>query len=131
MRVSRKSERPPLGEREVIFMGYTKSKTHHRDEISGLHVQDDVQDGTHGIEDLSRRNQSRQDSINAAIKGDWPENMTATNADADHPTYGNAGSRLPRPSDVSSKGTDRYGLSVTPGEQAKKPAPRDNSKASR
>jgi hypothetical protein len=112
-------------------MGYKKAATHHRDEISGLHVQDDVQDGTHGIEDLSRRNQSRQDSINDAIKADWPENMTATNASADHATYGNAGSRLPRPSDYSSKGQERFGLSVSPGEQGKKPAPRDNSKVSR
>jgi hypothetical protein len=39
---------------------------------------------------------ARQQAINDAHKADWPENMTATDADVEHPTYGNAGSRLAR-----------------------------------
>ena len=94
-------------------MGYKKAVTHHRDEVSGLHVHDDIQPGTHGAEDLARRNQSRQDSINAAIKGDWPKDMTTGDIKPEHPAYGNAGSRLPRPSDfvVGSK-ADRFGSSA-------------------
>jgi hypothetical protein len=113
-------------------MGYKKATTH-RDEISGLHVHDDtaLKNGDVSVNELRSRMDSRQQSLNDAIKADWPENTTATNADADHATYRNAGSRLPGPSDVSSKGADRYGLSVTPGEQAKKPARRDNSKVTR
>ncbi len=57
--------------------------------------------------------------------------MTATDASADHATYGDAGSRLPRPTDVSSKGADRYGLSETPGKQVAKKASRSISKASK
>jgi len=111
-------------------MGYKKSSTHHRDEISGLHVHDDVQDGTHGAEDLAARNAARQESINKAIKADWPENMTsASDANVEHPAYGNAGSRLPRPSDfiVGSK-ADRFGssaeddTSADAGGAAQKPA---------
>jgi hypothetical protein len=80
-------------------MGYKKAATHHRDEISGLHVHDDLQDGTHGVEDLARRNQSRQDSLNAAIKSDWPKDMTSSKAESSDPALGNAFSRLPKPSD--------------------------------
>src|SRR5579872_5663679 len=94
-------------------MGYKKSGTHHRDEISGLHVHDDIQDGTHGAEDLARRNQSRQDSINDAIRADWPANQTASIPEHSDPTLGNAFSRIPKPSDyvVGSK-ADRFGSSA-------------------
>jgi hypothetical protein len=90
-------------------MGYSKN-THHRDEISGLHVHNDIQDGTHGAEDLSARNAARQADLNAAIKRDWPATMTATIAENADPTLGNAFSRLPKPSDVvvGSK-AERYG----------------------
>jgi hypothetical protein len=111
-------------------MGYKKSATHYRDEISGLHVHQDIADGTHGAEDLARRNQSRQDSINAAIKKDWPKDMTsADDANIEHPAYGNAASRFPRPSDyiVGSKAA-RFGssaeddTSADAGGAAQKPA---------
>lgn len=110
-------------------MGYKKAATHHRDEISGLHVADDIQPGTHGAEDLARRNQSRQESINAAHKADWPENMLHSSHNIDHPTYGNAGTRVPRPSDyvVGSK-SDRFGSAAendsdpTQGGQPQKPS---------
>jgi len=72
-----------------------------------------------------------QSALNNSIQEDWPKNMTATDADVEDPTYGNAGSRLPRPTDYSSKGADRLGVSVSPGEQGKKAAPRDNSKVIR
>ena len=112
-------------------MGYKKSPTHHRDSISGLHVHDDVQDGTHSVDELRARNDARQSGLNDAIRADWPENMTATDANIEHPTYGNAAEKFPRPTDVSSKGQDRYGVSVTPGKQAAKEAPRSNSKVSK
>ena len=94
-------------------MGYTKSKTHHRDEISGLHVHDDIQPGTHGAEDLARRNQARQDSINAATKADWPKDQTSSIPEHIDPTLGNAFSRLSKPSDyvVGSK-APRFGASA-------------------
>jgi hypothetical protein len=94
-------------------MGYKKAPTHHRDEISGLHVSDDIQPGTHGAEDLARRNQSRQDSINAATKADWPANMTSSNPEHSDPTLGNAFSRMSKPSDyvVGSK-APRFGASA-------------------
>jgi hypothetical protein len=113
-------------------MGYKKA-TIHRDDISGLHVHDDggLKNGEVSVNELRARMDARQQAINDAHKADWPENMTATDADVDHPTCGNAGSRLARPSDVSSKGGDRYGVSETPGEQLAKKAPRDNSKVTR
>jgi hypothetical protein len=113
-------------------MGY-KSKTIHRDAISGLHVHDDVvgNDGSYSVNELRARTDARQAALNSAIQADWPKDMTSTNADVEHPTYGNAGSRLPRPSDVSSKGADRFGLTVSPGEQSPKKAPRSDSKVSK
>jgi hypothetical protein len=111
-------------------MGYKKSATHHRDEISGLHVHDDIQDGTHGAEDLAARNAARQADLNAAIKRDWPANQTASIPEHSDPTLGNAFSRLPKPSDyiVGSK-APRFGASAeddtnpsTQGGQPQKPS---------
>jgi hypothetical protein len=114
-------------------MGFSKSKTHERDSISGLHVHNDKANvnGEFSVDQLRSLMDSRQAGINDAIRADWPENMTATNADIEHPTYGNAGEKFPRPTDVSSKGQDRYGVSVTPGKQSAKEAPRSNSKVSK
>lgn len=94
------------------LMSSTKSSTHHRDEISGLHVHDDIKDGTHGAEDLSARNAARQESINKAIRADWPANQTASIPEHSDPTLGSAFSRLPKPSDyiVGSK-SERFGSS--------------------
>jgi len=110
-------------------MGFSKSKTHHRDEISGLHVHDDIQPGTHGAEDLSARNAARQADLNAAIKRDWPGSMTASIPEHQDPTLGNAFSRLAKPSDyiVGSK-SERFGssaeddTSADAGGAAQKPA---------
>jgi len=95
-------------------MGYSRNKAlHHRDEISGLHVHDDIQPGTHGAEDLARRNQSRQDSINAATKADWPKDQLSSIPEHIDPTLGNAISRMSKPSDyvVGSK-APRFGASA-------------------
>jgi|SRR5215469_3295149 len=112
-----------------IQMGY--KKTISRDEISGLWQQNDVSDGTWSVDELTNRAADRQSALNKAIENDWPANMTATTSDCEAEVYGNAGSRLPRPTDYSSKGQDRFGLSVSPGEQKAKKAPRDNSDVSR
>jgi len=94
-------------------MGYRKSSLHHRDEVSGLHVHDDLTTGEHGAMDLSKRNQSRQDDLNAKNRGDWPGSMTSSVPEASDPTLGNAMSRLSKPSDfvVGSKSA-RFGSSV-------------------
>jgi hypothetical protein len=112
-------------------MGYSSKKTIQRNEISGLFEHNDVPDGSHSVNELRARADARQQALSDAHKADWPENMNATDANVEHPTYGNAGSLLPRPTDVSSRGAARYGVSVTPGEQSAKKAPRDNSKVSR
>jgi len=112
-------------------MGYKKA-TISRDSISGLWQQNDIDTNSEvSVNELNARMAARQTAINDAIRNDWPENMTATSADIDDVTYGNAGEKFPRPSDVSSKGGDRYGISVTPGKQAAKEAPRSNSKQSK
>lgn len=103
------------------------SKTIARDSISGHHQHVDVQDGTHSVSELNKRTAERLEALKAAIAADSDK---ADETTLDHPAYGNALSRTPRPSDVG-KGGDRYGVSETPGEQSQKPAPRDNSKASR
>jgi hypothetical protein len=56
-------------------MGYKKATTH-RDEISGLHVHDDtaLKNGDVSVNELRSRMDSRQQSLNDAIKADWPEN---------------------------------------------------------
>src|SRR5579859_105162 len=94
-------------------MGFSKKALHHREPISGLHVQDDVQPGTHGAEDLSARNAARQEDLNKRIRADWPQDMLHSSHDAAHVTYGNALSRMPKPSDfvVGSK-ADRFGSSA-------------------
>src|SRR5262245_38876548 len=114
-------------------MGY--KKLHSRDEISGLHVHQDIQPGSYGAEELAKRNQARLEDLNSRIQRDWPKDMTATDASADHETYGNAGSKLPRPSDVSSHGGDRFGVAGGDGNNPGKPneakkAPRSDSKVS-
>src|SRR5689334_17986903 len=100
-------------------MGFSKSKTHHRDEISGLHVHDDaaLKNGEVSVNQLRALMDSRQAGINEATRNDWPKDMTSTNADIEHATYGNAAEKFPRPTDYSSKGQDRFGVSVTPGKQ--------------
>jgi hypothetical protein len=105
-------------------MGY-KSKTIHRDEISGLFVQDDIGAGTFSVDELNARAAARQQALNDGNKAEW-DNLTVNS-----PDYGNAMSRMPKPTDYSSKGVDRFGVSVSPGEQEKKRAPRDNSKVSK
>jgi hypothetical protein len=114
-------------------MGYKSGKTIHRDEISGLHVHDDggLKNSTVSVDQLQARSDARQQAINDAIKADWPKDQLSTSADIEHPTYGNVGSRSPRPSDVSSKGDDRFGVSEAPGKQVPKKAPRSDSKASK
>ena len=115
-------------------MGYSsKGKTTHRDEISGLHVQDDTayKNGEVSVNQLRATTDARQTAINDAIRNDWPENMTATSADIDDVAYGNAGEKYPRPTDYSSKGQDRFGISGTPGKQSAGKAPRSNSKVSK
>jgi len=116
-------------------MGYSK-KLHTRDEISGLHVHQDVAPGEYGAQELAKRNEARREDLNKRIQSDWPSNQLATDASADHETYGNAGSKLPRPSDVSSHGGDRFGIAGGDGNNPGKPneskkAPRSDSKASR
>ena len=110
-------------------MGY--KKTIERDSISGLHVHNDVQDGEHSVNELRARSDARQAALNAAIQKDWPKDMTSTTADIEHPTYGNADEKFPRPTDYSSKGADRFGVAGSPGKQAPKEAPRSNSKVSK
>lgn len=87
------------------------SKTIARDPISGLHQHVDVQDGTHSVNQLLARNDSRQQAINDAIKADWPKDMTATTPES-HPTLGNALSQLPKPSDVGKSSVEHYGVSA-------------------
>ena len=108
-------------------MGFSK-KLHARDEVSGLHQHVDIQDGTHGAEDLAKRNQARQDDLNSRIKGDWPQDMTATLPES-HPTLGNALTRTPKPTDVG--GSDsHYGVreadEARPGFTARKSSPSGN-----
>jgi hypothetical protein len=113
-------------------VGY-KSKTIERDSISGLHqhVDGGLKNSTVSVDELRARMDARQAAINAAHKADWPKDQLSTSADIEHPTYGNAAEKFPRPTDYSSKGQDRFGVSVTPGKQAAKAAPRSNSKVSR
>lgn len=118
-------------------MGYTKKATHEREQISGHHVAVDVQDGSHGAEDLARRNAARQDEINAAHKADWPKDMTSSVPESQDPILAYTMTKLPRPTDYSSKGAERFGVSepdnADPGKTANqfKPAPRSNSKVSK
>ncbi|HET9305568.1 MAG TPA: hypothetical protein VFO46_06025 [Candidatus Sulfotelmatobacter sp.] len=94
-------------------MGFSKKSLHHRDEISGIHVHDDIANGSHGAQDLSARNAARQEDLNSRIRGDWPGSMTSSVPEASDPTLGNAMSRLPKPSDfiVGSKAA-RFGSSA-------------------
>ena len=88
-------------------MGFKSGKTHHRDEISGLHVHDDaaLKNGEVSVNQLRSLMDSRQAGINDAAKADWTAGSTL-----DHPAYGNALSRLSKPSDavVGSK-AEHYG----------------------
>ena len=94
-------------------MGFSKSKTHSRDEISGLHVQNDVPDGEHSVNELRARSDARQAGINAANRGDWPKDQTSSNPEHSDASLGNAFSRMPVPSDyvVGSK-APRFGASA-------------------
>jgi hypothetical protein len=94
-------------------MGFKSGKTIHRDEISGIHVHQDVADGTHSVNELRARSDARQQAINDAAKADWPENMTSSVPEHSNPTLGNAFSRLSKPSDyvVGSK-APRFGASA-------------------
>lgn len=102
-----------------------------REPISGIQQTQDLPDGEYSVSELRNRSAAMQEQLNEAITNDWPDSMLSTIADCDAEVYGNAGSRLPRPTDYSSKGADRFGVSGSPGEQSKKPAPRDDSKVSR
>lgn len=102
-------------------MGY--KKTIQRNPISGLFEHNDITSGEVSVNELRSRTDARQAALNDAHKADWPKDQLSTSADIGHPTYGNAGEKFPRPTDVSSKGQDRYGISVTPGKQAPKEAP--------
>jgi len=94
-------------------MGFSKKSLHHREPISGLHVHDDITTGEHGAMDLAKRNQARQDDLNAKNRADWPANMTASIPEHTDPSFGNAFSRMPKPSDfvVGSK-APRFGASA-------------------
>jgi len=96
-------------------MGYKKAATHHRDEISGLHVHDDaaLKNGEVSVNQLRALMDSRQAGINAAHKADWPKDMVSSNPEHTDPSLGNAFSRLPKPVDVviGSK-APRYGASA-------------------
>jgi hypothetical protein len=104
--------------KENCFVSFKKSATHERDSISGLHVQNDKANvnGEFSVNQLRSLMDSRQAGIKDAITKD----CTAT-----HPK------NILGPTDVSSKGQDRYGVSVTPGKQKAKEAPRSNSKQSK
>jgi hypothetical protein len=112
-------------------MGY--KKTVERDSISGLHqhVDGGLQNSSVSVNELRNRMDARQQALNDATKADWPKDQLSTNADIEHSTYGNAGEKFPRPTDYSSKGQDRFGVSVSPGKQSAKEAPRSNSKQSK
>lgn len=103
------------------------SKTIARDSISGHHQHVDIADGTHSVSEINNRTAERLEALKAAIAADSDKAGETT---LDHPAYGNALSLMPRPGD-DGKGGERCGVSVAPGEQSKKPAPRDNSKVSR
>ena len=107
-------------------MGFSKkSKTIHRDPISGLFVADDITSGTYSVDQLNARMAARQIAINDGNRSEWD------NLSVDSPDYGKAMSLQPKPTDYSSKGADRFGVSVSPGEQSAKKAPRSNSKVSK
>ena len=106
-------------------MGYKKAATHHRDEISGLHVHNDVPEGEHSVNELRARNDARQSGINEATKQDWPANMTSSNPEHSDPTLGNAFSRLPRPSDAVAGSLDTYGGGQTATHKVGGPAQRN------
>jgi hypothetical protein len=101
-------------------MGYKKAATHHRDEISGLHVHDDVQDGEHSVNELRARNDARQAGINDATKADWSDPNTVNS-----PTYGNAMSRMPKPSDAVVGSLDTYGGGQTAAHKVGGPTQRN------
>jgi len=109
-------------------MGYSSKKLVQRDEISGLHQHVDVPDGSHSVDELTKRAASRLEALAQAIAKD---SDPADETTLDHPANGDALSRAPKPSDVSSKGGDRYGVSVSPGQQSAKRQTRDNAKVSR
>lgn len=92
-------------------MGFKSGKTIHRDEISGLYVQDDgAGNGTYSVNELQTRAEARQAALNAAIKSSWPSSMTSSVPEHTDPSLGNVFSRLPKPSDyvVGSK-SERFG----------------------
>ena len=112
-------------------MGYKGKKLVQRDSISGIQFTNDIPDGEYGAVELANRSASMQEQLNKAVQNDWPDSMLSTTSDADAAVYGNAGERLPRPTDYSSKGQDRFGVSTTPGKQSAKVGPRSDSKVSR
>ena len=104
-------------------MGY--KKTIQRNEISGAFEHNDIESGEVSVNELRARSDARQAALNEAHKKDWSDPNTVNS-----PAYGNALSRLPKPSDyvVGSK-APRFGASAeddtnpsTQGGQAQKPA---------
>jgi hypothetical protein len=97
-----------------------------RDKISGLWQANDVAPGEWSVGQLEARADARLVSMTKAVENDWPSSMLDTTSEAGDATYGNVLGRMPKPSDSVEGSGDRFGVSVTPGEQGKK-APRDNS----
>lgn len=89
-------------------MGYSSKKTAGRDEVSGIMNHVDVPDGTWSVNELRNRNDARQELINSTHKSDWTAGSTL-----DHPAYGNALSRLSKPSDAVAGSLEHYGSGQT------------------
>ena len=91
-------------------MGY--KKTIQRNEISGTFEHNDVPDGEHSVNELRARSDARHQALSDAHKADWTAGSTL-----DHPAYGNALSRLPRPSDAVAGSLEHYGSGQTAPEK--------------
>jgi hypothetical protein len=89
-------------------MGFSK-KTIKRNEISGLfEVQDGAdKNGEVSVNQLRARMDARQAAINEAHTKDWTDDPNSVNS----PAYGDAMSRMPKPSDaVANSKAKHYGV---------------------
>ena len=89
--VSRKQNDRRKPQRKYVGL---KSKPIHRDEVRGLFHHPDIQSGAVSVNALRARMHARQAAINEAHKKDWSDPNTVNS-----PAYGNALTRLPKPSD--------------------------------
>jgi hypothetical protein len=108
-------------------MGYSKKETISRDSISGLFQQNDLESGEVSVNQLRARAGARKTALNEVHTKDWTDDPNSVNS----PAYGDAMSRMPKPTDYSSKGESRFGVGVTPSKQAVKRVPDSNSKQSK